>query len=155
MRSPSARPTILLVEDSEDDAFFFRWSLRKAGIPCELTVAADGGEAIQQLEDARAHGTCPDLVFLDLKIPTFSGFQVLAWIREQRFDPPLDVAVLSGSEHASDIQRATALGASGYFVKPLSVDQLRARLTAWLQKQEGPRHESAEAHAASSTNGPA
>jgi CheY-like chemotaxis protein len=119
MPSPAAQPTILLVEDSEDDAFFFRWALRKCEIPCSLVVASDGSEAIRHLEEARAGGRLPDLVYLDLKIPTFSGFQVLGWIGEQQFDPPLDVAVLSGSEHASDVERARALGATGYFVKPL------------------------------------
>ncbi len=134
MPSSYSRPLVLLVEDSEDDAFFFRWTLEKCGFPCDVVHAVDGAAAIQHLESAQASGRNPDLVFLDLKIPTFSGFEVLTWIRDRNFNPPLDVAVLSGSEHASDIQRAHTLGASAYYVKPLSVEQLRARYHHWRNK---------------------
>src|SRR5690349_12849731 len=127
MSSQSPRPLVLLVEDSEDDAFFFRWTLEKCGFPCDVIHAVDGAAAMEHLAAGRPDrgGRAPDLVFLDLKIPTFTGFEVLTWIREQQFNPPVDVAVLSGSEHASDIQRAHLLGASGYYVKPLSIEQLR------------------------------
>lgn len=94
---------------------------------------------MQELEASRS-GTGrrqPDLVFLDLKIPNVSGFELLSWIRERQFVPPLSVAVLSGSEHASDVQRAHALGAAAYYVKPLSMAQLRARIAAWHAEQPG------------------
>ena len=140
MPSHPPRPLVLLVEDSEDDAFFFRWTLDKCGFPCDVLHAVDGAAAMEHLSAGRSTpgGRFPDLVFLDLKIPTFNGFEVLAWIREQQFEPPLDVAVLSGSEHATDIQRAHLLGASGYYVKPVSIEQLRARFQDWVAKQGSP-----------------
>jgi len=157
MSSNFPRPLVLLVEDSEDDAFFFRWTLEKCGLPCDVVHAPDGAAAIQHLEAGLAGGTgrSPDLIFLDLKIPTLTGFEVLAWIRDRHFEPPLDVAVLSGSEHASDIQRAHALGASGYYVKPLSVEQLRARYNGWQSKREAREHaklDGAQALAASNAS---
>ena len=140
-----SRPLVLLVEDSEDDAFFFRWTLDKCGLDCEVVHAVDGAAAIQHLDNVLAGRLQrPDFIFLDLKIPTFTGFEVLAWIRERHFEPPLSVAVLSGSEHASDIQRAHALGATAYYVKPLSVEQLRSRFHEWQSAQ------AAEAHACTS-----
>jgi CheY-like chemotaxis protein len=123
-----------LVEDSEDDAFFFRWTMEKSGLPCEITHAMDGAAAVRYLEDAlEGAARIPDLVFLDLKLPTFSGFEVLEWIRTRNFSPLLDVAVLSGSEHSSDVARARALGVTAYYAKPLSVAQLRERFDAWQQ----------------------
>lgn len=142
MPSSPRRPTVLLVEDSEDDAFFFRLSLRKAGLDCDLIQLTDGAAAITYLEgaaDAKAVGRIrPDLVFLDLKISAFSGFEVLNWIQEQSFQPPLDVAILSGSEHPGDIERASALGASAYIVKPVQRAQLATRFAAWQQRQAAP-----------------
>jgi CheY-like chemotaxis protein len=133
MRCELSRPLVLLVEDSEDDAFFFRWTLDKCGFACDVTHAVNGASAIDHLAAGLpgGGGRLPDLVFLDLKIPTYNGFEVLAWIHEQHFDPPLDVVVLSGSEHTSDIQRAHLLGATGYYVKPISIEQLRARFHNW------------------------
>lgn len=147
-RTPSC-PLVLLVEDSEDDAFFFRWTLEKCGFPCDVVHAVDGAAAIRHLEAVQAGRMAhPDLVFLDLKIPSFTGFEVLAWIRDRHFDRPLDVAVLSGSEHATDIQRAHALGATGYYVKPISVEQLRGRFDDWRTKQgTRMRGDRVEAHA--------
>lgn len=147
----SPRPIVLLVEDSEDDAFFFRWTLDKCGFRCDVLHVTDGAAAIQHLQGTLA-GTRPrpDLVFLDLKMPSCSGFEVLSWIRTHGFDPPLDVAVLSGSEHTSDIQRAHALGASAYYVKPLSVEQLRTRFANWEARNTAPSslHGAAAPHAA-------
>lgn len=152
-----SRPLVLLVEDSEDDAFFFRWTLEKCGLPCDIVHAVDGAAAIRHLESVQAGGTSqPDLVFLDLKIPSFTGFEVLAWIRDRHFDPPLDVAVLSGSEHATDIQRAHSLGATGYYVKPISVEQLRGRFDDWRAKSEASiREDQIEAHAGAVRDGTA
>ena len=136
MRCDFPRPLVLLVEDSEDDAFFFRWTLDKCGVACDVIHAVDGAAAIDHLTASLpgGGGRSPDLVFLDLKLPTFNGFEVLAWIHDQPFDPPLDVVVLSGSEHTSDIQRAHLLGATGYYVKPVSIEQLRARFQDWMAK---------------------
>lgn len=141
MPNSSKRPIVLLAEDSEDDAFFFRWTLEKCGLDCELLRASDGAEAVEVL---KGRGKAwrervpirPDLVFLDLKMPAMTGFEVLQWIRDNPFNPPLDVAVLSGSEHANDVARAKALGATGYYVKPLSVQHLRARFDAWREKHD-------------------
>jgi CheY-like chemotaxis protein len=145
-----------LVEDSEDDAFFFRWTLDKCRFDCDVEHAVDGAAAIQNLETGmtRKGGRLPDMIFLDLKIPTFSGFEVLAWIRDRHIDPPLDVAVLSGSEHASDIQRAHSLGASAYYVKPLSVEQLRARFDRWHAQHNHPEQAGpSEAQVCATPNG--
>ena len=137
MSGTSTRPFVLLVEDSDDDAFFFRWTLEKCGFDCEVDHAIDGAVALRKLE-AALQGTArvPDLVFLDLKIPNYNGFEVLAWIRDRHFEPPLDVAVLSGSEHATDIQRAQGLGATAYYVKPISVEQLHTRFNSWHARQQ-------------------
>jgi CheY-like chemotaxis protein len=140
MTSSASRPVVLLAEDSEDDAFFFRWTLQKSGLACDLIHATDGIEAVRVLEqsaDAQGRRTprCPDLVFLDLKMPGQTGFEVLEWIRQHPFQPPLDVAVLSGSEHTIDIERAKSLGASGYYVKPIAAAHLMARFKQWQERQ--------------------
>lgn len=142
MSASSQRPTILLVEDSDDDVFFFSRALRESGFDCELVHQPDGSTAIGYLERSLPPAPSvrrPDLVFLDLKLPSFTGFEVLSWIRESEFSPPLDVAILSGSEHAGDVERALSLGASAYYVKPILAQQLKARFGAWREKQTSRR----------------
>lgn len=126
----STSPNILLVEDSEDDAFFFRWTLQKSGVSHQLTHVADGAAALDYLRAVQGGAKPrPDVVFLDLKLPSYSGFEILEWIRQQSWPKALSVVVLSGSEHATDVSRAQSLGAAGYCVKPISAEQLRDRLS--------------------------
>lgn len=134
MPSPS-QPVVLLVEDSEDDAFFFTRALRLAGCTHAPMHIMDGGAAIAHLAQVlQGNAPTPDLVFLDLKIPTRSGFEVLEWVRMRAFGPGLDIAVLSGSEQRADVERAMALGATAYYVKPVLVQQLKTRIVAWQGK---------------------
>lgn len=112
---------VLVVEDSDDDLFFFRRLIAKAGITAPLAVATDGQQAIDQLAAAlNANNTntpVPRLVFLDLKLPLRSGFEVLQWIRSQRSLDPMAVVVLSSSAEARDVAQAFELGAQAYLVK--------------------------------------
>src|ERR1700728_265311 len=93
------QPKILLVEDSEDDVFFFRRSLRRTGITCEFVHVPDGGAATAYLQENQ---DLSFLVFLDLKIPVLSGFEVLRWIQDQPFKGRLEIIVLSGSDDPRD-----------------------------------------------------
>jgi CheY-like chemotaxis protein len=126
MFSSAQSPLVLLIEDSDDDAFFFRWTVRRAGIACTITHITDGGEALEYLRDVLAgRAPRPDVIFLDLKLPTATGFDILAWARAQDFDPPLKVVLLSGSELANDLTQAAELGVAAYCIKPISQTALR------------------------------
>jgi len=119
-------PTLLLVEDSEDDAFFFKRTLKKSGVTCELHHVINGAEAIEFLQNAASGEPekLPYAIFLDLKMPVLNGFEFLEWKRTQNFSSNIHVIVLSGSDYAPDIERAAGLGASDYLVKPLKVEDL-------------------------------
>lgn len=114
---------VLLVEDSPEDVFFFERALKRSGRGNEvkLSIVTDGGMAVEFLE---RNGYRPDLIFLDLKLPRLSGFDVLRWIRQQDFSPSLRVIVLSGSSHEKDQALASELGAVDYVVKPISPQTL-------------------------------
>lgn len=124
-------PTLLLVEDSEDDAFFFRRVLQKISRAFHLEHALNGAAAVEFLRKSMASqqgAEPPDLIFLDLKMPVLSGFDVLTWIRQQKFSQLPPVIVLSGSDHTEDKKRAMELGACEYLVKPIRLESLKAAL---------------------------
>ena len=126
----NSRPILLLAEDSPDDAFFFKRALEHSRLECEFAHVYDGVAAVQVLREAHSNPSkIPDLIFLDLKMPLMSGFEVLEWIQQQSFAGSIRVIVLSGSDQETDRTRARDLGASDYLVKPITVrnlsDQLR------------------------------
>ena len=59
----------------------------------------------------------PLLCFLDVKMPSMNGHEVLGWIRSQRPFDSLPVVMLSSSEHPRDIQQAVLNGAQCYLAK--------------------------------------
>lgn len=113
---------ILLVEDSDDDLFFFKRLLTKTGIKPALAVATDGQQAVAYLErtlhaDLPGHPPIPVLVFLDLKLPLKGGFEVLQWIRAQEALAKTVVVILSSSAESRDVSHAFEWGAQSYLVK--------------------------------------
>src|SRR6185503_5551946 len=66
----------------------------------------------------------PLLILLDLSLPDLTGFEVLEWIRAQESLANVPVVIYTGSENASDANRAMHLGANSYWVKPSSFQGL-------------------------------
>lgn len=115
--------TILLVEDDRDDVFIFERALKAARIANPVVVVKTGQEAMDYLSHQGDYADqekypLPFVIFLDLKLPYLDGFEVLSWIRAQPALQSIVVVVLSGSDETRDHQKAYALGARTYLVKP-------------------------------------
>ena len=72
----------------------------------------------------RALFPLPSLMFLDLKLPYLSGFEVLAWLRAQPAFKESPVIILTSSPEARDQKRALELGAKAYMIKPPTEETL-------------------------------
>jgi CheY-like chemotaxis protein len=134
---------ILLVEDNEDDVFLMKRAIKEAGIVNRLSLAEDGQTAIDYLSGAdeysdREKFPMPTVVFLDLKMPRKSGYDVLKWIRGNEALKGLVVVMLTSSEEPRDISRAYREGANSYLVKPPTGDDLvglaKAFKLYWLER---------------------
>lgn len=119
-------PHILLVEDTDDDAYYFSRRVQKSGFDCIVDHVTDGAQAVAFIQKAAASPPegLPKIIFLDLKMPLMNGFEVLEWLQKQAFRFQIQVIVLSGSEHQNDKNRAATLGAADYLVKPIKASDL-------------------------------
>jgi len=122
-------PTILLVEDDENDALLVRKAAQKtlAGIP--ISCVSNGHEAVQYLKGEgiyadRSKHPFPDIVLLDLKMPVMNGFEVLRWVRSQPKLKRLPIIILTGSVHETDTRTAYEEGANSYLIKPANFNEL-------------------------------
>lgn len=117
-------PPILVAEDSDDDYHFLRQAFRAAAMENPLLRFRDGTELTHFLDQLppREGGSPnePWLVLVDLAMPLMNGFEVLEWLRGRKSGPKLKVVILSGSQRPEDVERAMALGAVEYVVKPIS-----------------------------------
>ncbi len=119
-------PALFYVEDEENDVFFLQRALTRAKVAVRFQSVCDGGKAISYLagEPPYAGRELPDLVLLDLNLPVRSGFEVLEWLRRQPGLANIPVVIFSSSGRTEDRERARALGASDYLLKPASTLQL-------------------------------
>lgn len=120
-----ASSVILIAEDDENDVFLIRRAFHQAQFENPLQVVPTGEDAIAYLRGDspftdRSRFPIPALMLLDLKMPRKNGFEVLAWIRQHGEFNALPVVVLTSSQESADINRAYALGANSYLVKPAS-----------------------------------
>lgn len=118
----SPRPRHVLVADDEPHiGRIIKMKLEQG--PFRVTLAYDGGEAIDILEQDDP----VDLVLLDLMMPQRSGLDVLAYIRgaERLRDIPCIILTAAGQEEQH--RRAMELGATEFVTKPFSPKKLYAR----------------------------
>jgi CheY-like chemotaxis protein len=141
-RNPT--PTVLYVEDSQDDFLLLKLASRRCGTPFSLQHAEDGEKAIDYLNGVGAYADreehpFPNLVLLDLKMPRLDGFEVLEWIRANPDTKSLPVVVLAGSAFRADVRRALEFGANSYATKPANFNELEVLVdqiaSVWLARE--------------------
>ena len=111
------KPTILVIEDEPLGARLAEVILTSQGY--QVAIVADGSTG---LEASRADS--PSLILLDLMLPGIDGYEVLDRLKSDPQTASIPVVVLSARAHATDINRATAAGASAYVSKPYRRAQL-------------------------------
>jgi len=114
---------ILHVEDNPDDVMLIGLAFKKAGVQVKLDVVTDGDKAIEVLSNSDVEAA-PACLLLDIKLPTISGLDVLAWIRKQPNLKRLPVIMFTSSLLPEDINQAYDLGANSYLTKPSDLDAL-------------------------------
>lgn len=117
---------ILLIDDEE--VVIDSCSQILAGGPYELASASDGTAGLRLVSEFH-----PDLVFVDLKMPGISGFEVLEKIREM--DPTIVMVVITGFSTVSSAVEAMKNGAYDFLPKPFTPDEFRMIARRGLDKR--------------------
>jgi signal transduction histidine kinase len=119
-------PRILIIDDEEVVLDSCALILDKG--EHELTTAGNGVEGLELVESLR-----PDLVFVDLKMPGISGFEVLEKIRA--IDPSIVTVVITGYATVSSAVEAMKKGAYDFLPKPFTPEELRLITRRGLEKR--------------------
>jgi DNA-binding response OmpR family regulator len=120
---------VFLVEDDHYINRAYRDGLSRAGF--EVEVAHDGKEAVEKLKTFT-----PNLILLDVLMPSMNGFEVLEEIRlnEKLKDTP--VIIVSNLSQGTDVEKAKALGVVDYLIKSdFSMKDIIEKVKFYFAKQ--------------------
>ena len=118
-------PYILLVEDDEISAYLTLKALQKCFFPAPIIRANDGKEALDHLNSIKLK---PRLLLLDIKLPKFSGIELLAAMRKIENLKSIPVIIFTASDMQEDKDITIALGIMKYMVKPMDFQDLISQM---------------------------
>ena len=120
-------PRILIVEDEEALTTLLRYNLEAAGYDVEGVARGDDA-------DLRLREATPDLVILDWMLPGVSGIELCRRLRSRPETRQLPILMLTARGEESERVRGLSTGADDYIVKPFSLPELLARVSALLRR---------------------
>lgn len=118
--------TILLVDDRPSDVELTRIMLMEnPEFQFHLLVADNGEEALSILQTEFAKGNSIDLMLIDINMSGMDGFELLEHIQRDKTLKHIALVMCTGSTYDKDKERAEALGAKGYLIKPPRFEKLK------------------------------
>lgn len=114
---------ILVVDDSATDSFFLSELLKGAGF--EVSTADSGEACLEILKQER-----PDLILMDVLMPGLNGFQTTRAITHNPETADIPVIVCTGKAQLTDRVWALRQGAKDCVAKPVSAEELVAKIRA-------------------------
>jgi DNA-binding response OmpR family regulator len=118
-------PNVLIVDDERPIVEAIAYNLKKEGFT--TYTAGDAGECV-----AAARQLPPDLVVLDVMLPSGSGLDICRQLRYEH--GPVPILFLTARAAESDRLKGFEVGADDYVVKPFSMRELMARIRALLRR---------------------
>lgn len=115
---------VLVVEDDEALRRLLIMTLKRDGFQ---VIAAENGK--QALDMFACHPV--DLVLLDVNMPVMNGYAVCMELRKQTHVP---IIFITAKSRTDDLVTGIELGADNYVTKPFTIQELRARIRAMLQR---------------------
>ncbi len=112
---------ILIVDDSADIRLLLSRSLKAAGF--EVFQATDGSEVMSAV-----HAYDPDLILLDVSMPTLDGFGALGQLKNDPRTKSIPVIMITAKGHPDDLDTARNLGALDYINKPWGNGEVELRV---------------------------
>ena len=109
--------SFLFIEDDEIEFIKFKKAFEKLGFKHHITLAKNGEEALQILNNT---DNLPHLIILDLNMPKMDGLEFLRILKQNEYLKYIPAVIITTSKNNEDILATYNLGIAGYIIKPLS-----------------------------------
>ena len=124
---------VVLIDDNPIDHYIMRTMLYNNNMCEQATYAFDGSMIIEYMEEHSSESSrLPDVIFLDLTMPDFSGWEFLDKFEtmQESLEKRIELYVMTSSIRDSDRERSTKYQCVSSFIsKPLSKQQLTSICT--------------------------
>ena len=117
---------ILYVEDNPDNIYMLSRRLKKKGF--EIIIAGDGQEGIDMAKEER-----PDLILMDLSLPTMDGWTATKKIKGMNEIKEIPIIALSAHAMPEHRDRALKAGCSDYDTKPVDIKRLLGKIGQYIE----------------------
>jgi len=119
------KKTILLIEDNEQNSYLTTFLLERHDF--NVVTAADGATGLELTKKI-----LPDLILLDIQLPTMDGYAVANALR--KIDSLKQVPIIAVTSYAmvGDREKCLAAGCNGYIEKPINPETFVAEISLYL-----------------------
>lgn len=118
-------PTVLLVEDNEDNRIVFSTVLQHFGYEVSQAVTGDEGLALAQSNP-------PDVILMDISVPGIDGFELTRRLRGFQSTASIPIIALTAHALASDKRKAMEAGCDDFLTKPCEPKRVVETVRRWL-----------------------
>ena len=123
---------VLIIDDDADIRLIAGLSLGRVG-GMDVIEAASGVEGVRKAQEEK-----PDVILLDMMMPTMDGSETLAALRSQPATAMTPVIFLTAKAVEAEVERMRALGAAGVLIKPFDPRTLSEDVRALVESQLNP-----------------
>ncbi len=120
---------ILYIEDNDQNFYLVKFILAARGL--DVVQAKDGISGIEAVNEIK-----PDIVLLDIQLPTMSGYEVAAELRKNTSLNNVPIIALTSYAMAGDREKAMEAGCTGYIEKPINPDTFLGQVMSYLNGEE-------------------
>ena len=118
---------VLVIDDERSIRLLLENYLKK---DYQVVTKENGLEGLNWLQD----GNMPDIIIVDIQMPTLDGIAVVKNIRASGFFKKIPIIMLTGIESSSEKIKCLKLGANDYLVKPFNPEELSLRIELLLNR---------------------
>lgn len=124
---------VLLVDDDDDQATFFRALTEKAGI--QFAHSSGAADLLEKLIDFE-----PELILMDFNIPAYNGVDITRVIRQHESMLEVPIIFLSSMQDTGSMRKALKAGADAYLSKDIPGEDLINIVAARIQRYRRTQH---------------
>ena len=116
---------VLIIEDNEQNLYLMKYLLETRGY--RTVNARDGHEGI-----AAARAEAPDVILLDIQLPTISGHEVARTLKADPLALRIPIVAVTSYAMPGDREAVMAAGCTGYIEKPIDPDMFIEEMESFL-----------------------